>query len=151
LLLAPFAFFLFFGGRKTLFCDESEIVRENRSKAALFILIVQEYNRDNTKLLFARMAKRYFALQILQETIGKAVKSALAASIFLVARAAVWTDKFNGVLLRIAVQSSPAGAAHAQSFGIVPFHEIGPPKWFHVLRKWMREKGVLIQGCKLLE
>jgi hypothetical protein len=68
------------------------------------------------------MALRHFALQVLQKTVGEAVKSALAAGIFLVALAAVGTHELDFVQLRIAVQSSPTGAAHPDGLGIMPFH-----------------------------
>jgi hypothetical protein len=68
------------------------------------------------------MALRDFTLQILHEAVGKMILSALAAGIFLIAVAAVGTMKFYGVQLRIAVQSCPAGAAHPDCFGIMPFH-----------------------------
>ena len=68
------------------------------------------------------MALRHFALQVLQETIREMIERTLAPGIFLVPRAAVRTDKLHRVLLRIAVQSGPAGAAHTHSFQITPVH-----------------------------
>ena len=46
----------------------------------------------------------------------------LAPGIFLASRTAVGTSKFDSVLLRIAVQSGPTRAAHANSFNIAPIH-----------------------------
>jgi hypothetical protein len=68
------------------------------------------------------VALGHLALQVLHEAVGKTIESALAASIFLIAVTAVGTKKFDGVLLRIAVQSCPASAAHPDGFGIMPFH-----------------------------
>src|SRR5713101_10159127 len=92
------------------------IVGKNGFEAASFILIVQHHDRNNAQVLFAGMALRDFALQILQETIREMIERTLAPGIFLVPRAAVWTDEFHRVLLRIAVQSGPAGAAHTYCF-----------------------------------
>ena len=49
---------------------------------------------------------------------------ALAPGIFLVPRTAVGTDEFHRVLLRIAVQCSPARAAHTYCDNITPFHRV---------------------------
>ena len=59
------------------------------------------------------------------------------------------TDEFDGVLLRIAVQSRPTGAANPESFGMLPVHGIGPPG-IHVLKRLMRGKAYLLQGGKYL-
>jgi len=104
------------------------IIGKNSFKAASFILIVQHHDRNHAQVLFARMALRHFSLQILQKTIRKMIERALAPGILFVPRAAVRTDEFHRVLLRIAVQSSPAGAAHTYSFEIVPVHRGFPPK-----------------------
>ena len=73
------------------------------------------------------MALRHFALQILQKTIRETIQRTLAPGFLLVLRAAVRTDKFYCVLLRIAVQSGPAGAAHTNCFNITPVHGGYPP------------------------
>jgi len=80
------------------------------------------------------MALRYFALQILQKTICEMIQRTLAPGIFLIPRAAVRTGEFHCVLLRIAVQSGPARAAHAYYFYIAPVHRVNPPK-IHVHRE----------------
>jgi hypothetical protein len=95
---------------------------EDRSEAPGFILIVKQDNRNYAKITLARVALRDFTLQILHEAVREVILSALAASIFLIAVAAVRTMKFYRVQLRIAVQSCPAGAAHPDSLGIMPFH-----------------------------
>src|SRR5439155_148655 len=87
-------------------------IGKNSFKAPSFIVIVQHHDRNDAQILLASMALRDFALQVLQKAIREMIKRALAPGIFLVPRAAVRTDKFHHVLLRIAVQSSPAGAAH---------------------------------------
>jgi hypothetical protein len=102
------------------------IVCENGSEPPRFILIMQQYDGNHAQIPFAGVALRYFALQILQEAVSEAIKGALAASIFLIPLPAVGTKKFDGVLLRIAVQSCPAGAAHPDGFGIMPFHGSPP-------------------------
>jgi hypothetical protein len=61
-------------------------------------------------------------LQVLQKTIRKVILRPLTASILLARRAAVGANEFNPVLLRIAVQSCPASAAHPNRFYIAPFH-----------------------------
>jgi hypothetical protein len=91
-------------------------VGKNGFKAASFILIVQHHNGNNAQVLLAGVALCDFTLQVLQKTIRKMIKRTLAPGIFLVPRAAVRTDEFHRVQLRIAVQSSPAGAAHTNSF-----------------------------------
>jgi hypothetical protein len=99
------------------------IVCENGSEPPCLILIMQQHDGNDAEILFAAVALRYFALQILQEAVSETIKSALAASSFLIPLPAVGTKKFDGVLLRIAVQSCPAGAAHPDGFGIMPFHQ----------------------------
>jgi hypothetical protein len=86
------------------------------------ILIVQHYYRHYAQLLIASAAIRHFALQVLQKTVRKMILRPLAAGILLSPFAAVGTDIFDPVLLRIAVQSRPTGAAHADYFRISPFH-----------------------------
>jgi hypothetical protein len=68
------------------------------------------------------MALRHFALQVLQKAIGKMILRSLAPGIFLVPRAAVRTDEFHRVLLRIAVQSGPTRAAYTYGDHITPVH-----------------------------
>src|SRR5580765_6159965 len=113
---------------------------------------MQQNNRNHAQIFLAGVALRHFSLQVLHEAVCKSVKSALAASIFLVTVAAVRTDEFNGVLLRIAVQSRPASAAHPDRFGIMPFH--GKPSvtvlrslvnWIHVLVRKMRQRTKTLQ------
>src|SRR5690348_11503965 len=70
------------------------------------------------------MANGHFALQVLQKAVREMIQSALTAGILLVSRAAVRTDEFHLVLLRIAVQSSPSGAAHANGFRVMPVHGV---------------------------
>jgi len=108
-----------------LLARSDEFVSKDGGEAALFILVVQHHDRNYAQILFAGVALRNFALQVLHEAIRKAVKSALATGIFLIALAAVWANELDFVQLRIAVQSSPTGAAHPDGFGIVPFHS--PP------------------------
>jgi hypothetical protein len=96
-------------------------------KSALFVLIVKKNDGDDAQLTLAGMARRHFALQVLQKAVGKTVESSLAPCVLLVASAAVGTNKFDGVLLRIAVQSRPTGAANPESFGMLPVHGISPP------------------------
>src|SRR5262249_22346592 len=105
-----------------LLCRSDEFVGKDSGEAALFILVVQHHDRDYAQVLFAGMALRNLTLQVLHKTIREAVKSALATGIFLVALAAVWANELDLVQLRIAVQSSPTGAAHPDRLGIVPFH-----------------------------
>src|SRR5215467_1908211 len=83
---------------------------------------MQQYHRHHAQILLAGVAWGHFALQILQEAVGKSVESAFAPGVLVVALPAVGTEKLDGVLLRIAVQSGPTGAAHPESFGILPFH-----------------------------
>src|SRR5439155_969036 len=56
----------------------------------------------------------------------------LPAGILLASRTAVRTDKLDPVLLRIAVQSSPSGAAHANCFWVTPFHRVSSLVQIHV-------------------
>jgi hypothetical protein len=98
----------------------SEFVGKDGLEAARFVLIVQKDDGYDAQRLSARTALRCFALQVLQETIGEVILRPLAPGIFLASSAAVGTDKLNPILLRIAVQSRPAGAAHAYRFQITP-------------------------------
>ncbi len=101
---------------------------KNSFESPRFILIVQHHDRHDSQPLFAGMALRHFALQILQKAIREMILRSLAPGIFLVPRAAVRTDEFHRVLLRIAVQSSPARAAHTYRDYITPFHRVCPPQ-----------------------
>jgi hypothetical protein len=74
--------------------------------------------------LAASTAIRYLTLQILQKTIREMILRPLATGILLAPFAAVRTDELDPVLLRIAVQSRPTGAAHADNFRVLPFHWI---------------------------
>src|SRR5258708_3797797 len=121
---------------------EIELVRshqlsigKNSFEAASFILIVQHHDGNNAQGLFAGVALRDLALPILQETIRKMIQRTLAPGILLVPRSAVRTDQFHRVLLRIAVQSSPAGAAHTYRFEILPVHR-GVPPVIHVHKQY---------------
>src|SRR5579863_10425355 len=116
-----------------------QLVGENGLEATRLVLIVQHYDGDHAQGLPAGAAVGDFALQVLQKAIGKMILGALAAGILLAALAAVGTDKLHSVLLRIAVQSRPASAAHAYSFDIAPFH--GSLLWIHV------HKGCDAMGC----
>ena len=116
----------FFVHRNVFCVDGSRLIREHRCKAPLFSLIVQEYNGHHADGLFARVTLRHFALQVLQKTIGEMIERTLAAGVFLIARAAVRTNEFHLVLLRIAVQSGPTGAAYANDFDNSPVHRIYP-------------------------
>jgi hypothetical protein len=107
---------------KELLRRGNQLIGEDSSETPGFLLIVQHHNGNDAQIFFAGVALRDFALQVLQKTVGEAIESALAAGIFLVALAAVGTDELNFVLLRIAVQGSPSGAAHPDGFGIMPFH-----------------------------
>jgi hypothetical protein len=91
-------------------------------ESSRLVLIVQHYDRHYAQLLIASAAIRYFALQVLQKAICKMILRPLAPGILLSPFTAVGTDIFDPVLLRIAVQSRPTGAAHADYFRISPFH-----------------------------
>src|SRR6266576_2853166 len=82
---------------------------------------------NHAQRLLAGMANGHFTLQVLQKTVREMVQRPLAPGILLVTRAAVRTDEFHLVLLRIAVQSSPPGAAYANRFCITPVHGSQPP------------------------
>jgi hypothetical protein len=99
-----------------------QVVREDGLEATGFVLIVQHNYRHYAQGLIATAAVSHFALQVLQKAIGKMILGALATGILLSPFAAVGTDIFDPVLLRIAVQSRPAGAAHADNFRVSPFH-----------------------------
>jgi hypothetical protein len=100
----------------------SEFVGKDGLETARFVLIVQKHDGYDAQRLATRTALRCFALQVLQEAIGEMILGPLAPGIFLASSAAVGTKKFHPILLRIAVQSRPAGAAHAYSFNIAPVH-----------------------------
>ena len=102
------------------------LIRKYGFKAAGLALVMQEDHGDDPNGLLARMTLRNLALQILQKTVREMIKRTLAAGIFLIARAAVRTNEFNLVLLRIAVQSGPTRAAHAYSFNNSALHRIYP-------------------------
>jgi hypothetical protein len=103
------------------------LIGKNSFEAPSFILIVQHHDGNNAQVLLAGMALRHFALQVLQKTICETIQRTFAPGILLVPRAAVGTDEFHRVLLRIAVQGGPAGAAHTYCFGITPVHGGQPP------------------------
>src|ERR1043166_4984297 len=99
-----------------------QLIRKYRLKSPRFILIMQHHNGYHAHRLPARPAVGNLALQVLQKPIRKMILRALTPGIFLASRAAVRTDVLDLVLLLIAVQSRPAGAAHAQHLRVSPFH-----------------------------
>src|SRR6266404_3049468 len=122
-----------------------ELVGEDGLEAPGFVLIVQHDNGHYAQGLAAGAAVGDFALQILQKAVCKMILRPLAAGILLSPFAAVGTDVLDGVLLRIAVQSGPAGAAHADHFRVSPFHGfflLG----IHVHDNVMRRDGCTIQA-----
>src|SRR5271165_3632736 len=74
------------------------------------------------------------------------IQRALAAGVLLVARAAVRTEEFHLVLLRIAVQSSPTGAAHANGFHDSALHRMYSLQ-FHVHKSEMQKVAPTIHFC----
>jgi hypothetical protein len=101
-----------------------ELVLKDRFESPGFVLIVQHYYWHHTQGLPASAAIRYLALQILQKTIREMILRPLTTGILLSPLPAVGTDVFDPVLLGIAVQSRPTGAAHAHNFRVLPFHWI---------------------------
>jgi hypothetical protein len=101
---------------------------EDGFEPPLLILVMKHHDGDDAKLLLASMALSDFTLQILQKAVSETIEGAFAAGILFVARAAVGTSEFHGILLRIAVQGSPPGAAHSNYFDIVPVHGDKPPR-----------------------
>jgi hypothetical protein len=101
-----------------------KFVRKDCFESPRFVLIVQHYYRHYAQGLSASAAIRHLALQILQKTIRKMILRPLAPGILLAPFAAVRTDVLDPVLLRIAVQSRPTGAAYADNFRVLPFHWI---------------------------
>jgi hypothetical protein len=101
-----------------------QLFREDRFESPGFVLIVQHYYWHHAQGLSASAAIRYLTLQVLQKTIREMILRPLATGILLAPFAAVRTDKLDPVLLRIAVQSRPTGAAYADSFRVLPFHWI---------------------------
>src|SRR5271170_4213603 len=103
------------------------LIGKHRFKAARLTLIVQKNHGHHAHGLLARVAQRYLALEILQKTVSKMIERALAPGVLLIPGAAVRTDEFHLVLLRIAVQSGPTRAAYANYFNSSPLHGIYPP------------------------
>jgi hypothetical protein len=101
-----------------------EVFREDRFESPRFVLIVQHYYGHHAQGLAASAAICYLALQILQKSVREMILRPLAPGILLTPFAAVRTDELDPVLLRIAVQSRPTGAAHADNFRVLPFHWI---------------------------
>src|SRR5260370_31159501 len=93
-----------------------QLVGEDGLEAPRFVLIVQHYDGYHAQGLAARAAVGHFALHVLQKAIGNMILRALAAGILPATRAAVRTDGLDGVLLRIAAQSGPAGAGPPHHF-----------------------------------
>jgi hypothetical protein len=110
------------------------LIGKHRFEAARLTLIVQKHHGHHAHGLPARVALRYLALEILQKTVSKMRKRALAPGVLLVPGAAVRTDEFHLILLRIAVQSGPTRAPYANSFNGSALHRIYPLK-FHVHRQ----------------
>src|SRR5262249_21361812 len=84
-----FLFVLFWRAEKRSTGRAGEFVGKDGFEAPHFVLIVQHDNGHHAELLFAKMTKSDFALQILQEPVRKPVQRTLAAGVFLVARTAV--------------------------------------------------------------
>jgi hypothetical protein len=126
-----------------------EFVGEDGLEATGFVLVVQHYYWHYAQGLIACAAVGDFALQVLQETVGEMILRPLAASILLSPLAAVGTDILDPVLLRIAVQSRPTGAADADNFRVSPFHGIRL-LGIHVHKDVMRREVPTIQEGKVL-
>ncbi len=108
-------------GIRVPLCERHRLlIRENRLEAADLALVMQKDHGHHAHRTLARVALRHLALQVLQKTVREMIKRTLAPGIFLVARTAVGTDKFNFVLLRIAVQSGPTGAAYTNYLNKLP-------------------------------
>src|SRR5215469_14140587 len=89
---------------------------------------MQHHYRHHSHRLLAGMALYSFPLQVLQEPICEVILGPLAPCFPLTLRPAMWTNKFHHILLRIAVQSSPARAAHSYDFWDTLFHGGTPPR-----------------------
>ncbi len=101
-----------------------QLIGEDRFESTSFVLIVQHYYRHDAQGLPASAAICYLALQVLQKTIREMILRPLATGILLSPFPAVGTDELDPVLLGIAVQSRPTGAAYADNFRVMPFHWI---------------------------
>ena len=93
-----------------------QLVGKNRLKAALLVLIVKKNDGSEMQRLLAVPAGRQLSLQILQETIGEVILGPRATRRFRALLSTLRTHKFNNVLLRIAVERSPAGVTNPYSF-----------------------------------
>src|SRR5215472_10359816 len=98
------------------------LVGKNGCEPSRLFMIVHHHNGNHAQRLLAGMADGHFTLQVLHKSVREMVQRSLAPGILLVPRAAVRTDEFHLVLLRIAVQSSPPGAAYANRFCVTPVH-----------------------------
>src|SRR5690242_6550719 len=113
---------------KRLVRRDQVLVRKNRREPSRLFLIVHHHDGNHTQRLFAGMADGHFALQVLQEAVREMIQSTLAPGVLPVPRAAVGTDEFHLVLLRIAVQGRPPGAANTNRLRILPVHGSQPPR-----------------------
>src|SRR6516225_2422251 len=77
--------------------------------------------------MLSLVALGFFSLHVLQKSIRETILSPPAPRSLLAFRAAMRTDEFHQVLLRIAVQSCPARAAHTNNLTNAPLHWEFPP------------------------
>jgi hypothetical protein len=109
---------------------------EHRFEAFDLILIVYQHYRRHAQRLLAEVALHTFPLQVLQKTVRELILGPLVPRFLPASRTAMRADKLYKILLRIAVQCSPARAAYAHDFGNMPLHFESPsdPRPHH----WMR-------------
>jgi hypothetical protein len=91
------------GGEESAMSRYEWLFRENRRKSFNLILIVQHHYRYYSHRLLAEVALHSFTLQVLQKSIRKSILGPFAPRFLLPLRAAMRTEVFHYVLLRIAV------------------------------------------------
>jgi hypothetical protein len=94
---------LIFAFRRESVSRARQFIGKNGFKAPFFVLIVQKHDGNHAQRSLARVALRYFTLQILQEAVCEPIQRPFAPGILFVSRPAVRTDELHLVLLRIAV------------------------------------------------
>jgi hypothetical protein len=98
----------------------------------------------------ARVARRHFALQVLQETIGKMILIGSASRRFHAVLSTVWTRVLQSILLRITAKRGPSGVTNPNSLFRRKTHDHVPRQNMETAyvmrkhRKLVHEKRILV-------
>lgn len=93
----------------------NQVVRKNAFEPPLFVLVMKQDYGSYPQGMPACTARRHFAMQVLEETIGKMVLIRCAPRRLYAAFTAVWTSIFQSVFLGVASERGPARITNPNS------------------------------------